>query len=194
MPPGRRRSRRSIALYLILATVAAGCDAEVGHEPVQSTACIEGGLFEAEIFGAIETRLEWRDADLECEGMPRPHGKGARLRFAGTGNADGENLDLAFIIALPDLEQGQSGRELPAGVTLMEESAGKFFSTPEPSTCWADITHHDLLQGDQADAGTRYRIGGSLYCVSPLAEVNGARNVTFTDVRFTGQLNWQVPQ
>lgn len=183
-----------MALYLILTAAAAGCGGEAGQTRVPGTACIEGGLFAAEVFGAIDTKLEWRDSRLACEGMPRPRGNGARLRFAGTGSSNGENLDLAFIVALPDLERGGSGRELTAGVTLMEEKSGTFFSTPEPSTCWADIADQQPLEDNTADSGTRYRIDGSLYCVSPLAEVNGNRNVTLTNVRFTGQLNWQVPE
>jgi hypothetical protein len=126
---------------------------------------------------------------------PRLRGHAAaawkRRQVALRGNG---NLDLAFIVALPDLERGGSGRELTAGVTLMEEKSGTFFSTPEPSTCWADIADQQPLEDNTADPGTRYRIDGSLYCVSPLAEVNGNRNVTLTNVRFTGQLNWQVPE
>jgi hypothetical protein len=190
----RPGSGRSIALYLILGAVAASCERDVAQPPAQGSACIEGGVLTAEVFGAIETSIDWREGDLECEGMPRPHGRGARLRFAGTGTSNGETIDLAFIIALPDLEKGRGGRELPAGVTLIEENSGKFFSTPEPSTCWADIEHQAPLGDQHAIADAEYRIKGLLYCVSPLAEVNGNRSVAFTDLSFAGRLNWRVPK
>jgi hypothetical protein len=183
-----------MALYLILPAVAAGC----GPEPVPPASatvnCVSDGELTAEVFGAIETRLEWRDDELECDGMPRPHGQGARLRFAGSARSNGETVALAFIIALPDLQQGKSADEIPAGVTLIEENAGHFFSTPEPSTCWADIEHQVPLDDSAAAAAPEYRIKGLLYCLSPLAEINGNRSVTFTDLHFSGRLDWRVPE
>jgi hypothetical protein len=155
---------------------------------------VNDGELSGEVYGAIESRLDWRDDKLECDGMPRPHGEGARLRFAGPAKADGETLNLAFIIALPRLEQGRRAREMPAGVTLIEENAGVFFSTPEPSTCWADIDQQVPLEEAAEDGAPEYRISGLLYCLSPLAEVNGNRSVTLTDLRFSGRLDWREPE
>jgi hypothetical protein len=186
--------RRSIALYLILLGLAAGCEPEPAPKGSPAANCVDDGELTAEVFGAIETSLEWRDDELECDGMPRPHGQGARLRFAGPALSNGETLSLAFIIALPDLQQGRSAAEIPAGVTLIEENEGHFFSTPEPSTCWADIEHQVPLDDAAVDAIPEYRIKGLLYCVSPLAEVNGSRSVTFTDLHFSGRLDWRVPE
>jgi len=185
--------RPRTALYLILLGLAAGCEADPVSKVSTSASCVSDGELAAEVFGAIETSLEWRDDELECDGMPRPHGQGARLRFAGPALSNGEMLNLAFIIALPDLEQGRSADEIPAGVTLIEETEGHFFSTPEPSTCWADIEHQVPLD-DSPDAIPEYRIKGLLYCLSPLAEVNGNRSVSFTDLRFSGRLDWRVPE
>jgi hypothetical protein len=194
MYPRRGPPRRSIALYLILLGLAAGCEKDPVQKRSPAANCVDDGVLTAEVFGAIETSLEWRDDELECDGMPRPHGQGARLRFAGPAIVNGETLNLAFIIALPDLQQGRSAAEIPAGVTLIEENKGHFFSTPEPSTCWADIEHQVPLDDAAVDTIPEYRIKGLLYCVSPLAEVNGNRSVTFTDLHFSGRLDWRVPE
>jgi hypothetical protein len=194
MRPYHARPGRSFALYLILLGLAAGCETDTGETGAVTADCVDDGELTARVYGAIETNLEWRDDDLECDGMPRPHGQGARLRFAGPATANGQTLNLAFIIALPGLKQGRSADELPAGVTLIEENAGRFFSTPEPSTCWADIEHQLPLQTAAADATPEYRIKGLLYCLSPLAEVNGKRSVTFTDLHFAGRLDWRAPE
>jgi len=187
-------ARRSIVLYLILLGLAAGCGPDPVPKRAATASCVNDGELTAEVFGAIETSLEWRDDELECDGMPRPHGQGARLRFAGPAHSKGETLSLAFIIALPDLQQGRSAAEIPAGVTLIEENEGHFFSTPEPSTCWADVEHQVPLDDTAVDAIPEYRIAGLLYCLSPLAEVNGNRSVTFTDLHFSGRLDWRVPE
>jgi len=190
----RAAPRRSIALYLILLGLGAGCEPDPVAKGSPTANCVDDGELTAEVFGAIEARLEWRDDELECDGMPRPHGQGARLRFAGPALSNGKTLSLAFIIALPDLQQGSSAAEIPVGVTLIEENEGHFFSTPEPSTCWADIEHQVPLDDAAVDAIPEYRIEGLLYCLSPLAEVNGNRSVTFTDLRFSGRLDWRVPE
>src|SRR5690606_23790117 len=108
-------------LYLILLVLASGCERDT-PAPAASIECIDGGALTARVYGAIEATLDWRGGQLECDGMPRPFGEGARLRFAGPATAQGEPLDLAFIIALPELRQGETARELAAGVTLIEES------------------------------------------------------------------------
>jgi len=194
MLPSHARAGRSLALYLILLSVAAGCERDTAEPGAATASCVDDGELTGEIYGAIETTLDWRDDELECDGMPRPHGEGARLRFAGPAMTDRETLNLAFIIALRRLEPGRSARELAAGVTLIEENAGVFFSTPEPSTCWADIEHQVPLQEPVEDGTPEYRIAGLLYCLSPLAEVNGNRSVTLTDLRFSGRLDWREPQ
>ncbi|MEX2496902.1 MAG: hypothetical protein WD448_12480 [Woeseia sp.] len=183
--------RRTIALYLILPIIAAGCAGDAPQETKTAADCIEGGELSATIVGSIESELRWLEDALECDGMPRPHGQGARLHFAGPATSRGENLRLAFIIALPDLMEGDSANELPAGVTLIDETAARFFSTPDAPSCWADIEQQQQLE-DLPDA--QYRIEGLLYCVSPLAEVNGGASVTFTDLRFAGRLSWQKPE
>jgi hypothetical protein len=174
--------------------VAAGCERDTAQTGRLTAECIADGELTADVFGGIEARLHWRDDMLECDGMPRPHGKGARLRFAGPATSNGETLQLTFIIALPGLEKGSRADELPAGVTLIDENAGRFFSTTETPACWADIEHQDPVDAANAYAEPEYRIEGLLYCVSPLAEVNGNSSVTFTDLRFAGRLSWRAPR
>jgi len=160
-------------------------------EPIaaeQPLACGTDGALVAEIYGGVRASIDWDAGELECQGMPRPNGEGARLRFAGpVGTADGERR-LAFILGLPDLHRGETGKELPTNVTLMEEGAGRFFGTQDAVNCWTDIeTHEQIEQGG-------YRISGILYCVAPLADLNGNSNISFTDLTFTGHITWEAPK
>lgn len=149
-----------------------------------SYACGENGFLTTSLHGAITTRLDWNAADLECEGMPRPAGEGARLRFAGS---DGER-QIAIIIAMPTLQRGSTGQEIASNVTLIEEGNGRFFSTPDLDNCWTDVTRVEAFD----ESTVRFSISGTLYCVQPLAEVNGPASVSLTELQFQGLLDWSA--
>jgi hypothetical protein len=70
----------------------------------------------------------------------------------------------------------------------MEEGGGRFFGTRDTVNCWTDIDLHEPVQ---PAASSTYRIGGVLYCVAPLADLNGTASISFADLRFTGRLDWQ---
>ena len=157
----------------------------------RTPACGNDGAFVAEIYGAVRASIHWDAAILECQGMPRPNGEGARLRFAGpSGAADGTRR-LAFILGLPDLVEGETAQELPNNVTLMEEGTGRFFGTRDAVNCWTDIETQEPLQSGESST---YRISGVLYCVAPLADLNGNSSISFADLQFTGRLDWGRPE
>lgn len=153
--------------------------------------CIYDGRLSTSIFGAIESELDWHQPGLRCEGMQRPRGQGARLRFAGEINSGDDALPLAFILSIPDLVRGEKGTELATRVTLIEEENARFFSTREASVCWSNISQQSRLQDSTgAEIENHYRISGITYCVAPVAELNGSASVTLSELHFTGQLRW----
>lgn len=159
--------------------VAGGAQTATG-----SHMCGRQGYLSANLFGAIAGPVDWAAADLDCAGMPRPGGEGARLRFAGSEN----DRQIAIIIAMPGLERGATGIEIASKVTLIEEGSGRFFSTTGLDSCWTDITTLESI--DEADS--RFTIGGTLYCVLPLAEVNGKSSVSIPELQFQGLLDWNA--
>ena len=146
--------------------------------------CGDTGRLEGQLYGAITGQLDWDEHDLECRGMPRPEGRGVRLRFAGA-LADGDRR-IAIIIAIPDLGREALGSEYRSNVTVIEEGTGRFFSTPDLDNCLTDIT---LLESIDA-GGDAFSVGGLLYCVSPLPEVNADSSISIPDLRFQGLLDW----
>ncbi len=186
---------RSTAVWLLVLPFFAACAPEAPPAPVPVAArCTADGALVANVFGSLEGRLEWRGDELACEGMQRPHGQGARLRFAGPALDGSEAERLAFIIALPKLKRGRTGTELEAGVTLILENTGRFYSSPEQAGCWADIDGHEpAADSDGSSGDNEYRISGLLYCLSPLAEVNGTASVSLRDLEFSGRLDWTDP-
>ena len=143
--------------------------------PEAAAGCVAKGHVRGRLVGSIDGNLDWSGATLRCEGMPRPGGRGARMRFAFA--------DHALIIALPDLERGVDGRELPANVTLIDEANGRFFGTADVDSCWADVV---------PQPGDPGRLDGRLYCIAPLAEINGDGTVTIAELSFAGIVDWSA--
>ena len=175
-----------VAVTALVAVTA--CDAEPDAAPatapalLQDSGCGDTGALSARLVGNIETVIDWTPPGLACDSMPRPAGAGLRLGF--TGQVDGRPL--AVIIALPGLEPGATAEGLPATVTLAVEGTGRFFSTADLESCWADI-------GTAATLGAgRYALEGLVYCLSPLGEVNGDAAVSLDDLRFTTLVDWST--
>ena len=182
--------RRRMALFVAVLTLPGACERPVATQETRYACDAEGRLV-VELYGGIRASLDWREAVLACEGMPRPNGQGARLRFAGPLGAAADERSVAFILGIPNLEEGRADVELPTNVTLVEEGTARFFGTQDTRSCWTDIEYQDPV----GMAGARaYRISGILYCVSPLAELNGGSSISFSELEFTGRLDWNQPE
>jgi hypothetical protein len=198
---GRLPARRIVALLLnCQCLMLAACEAPVTAADESAAAdtlapgCIADGQLSVQLYGSVRTTLAWEGAELECDGMIRPEDEGARLRFAGplpAAEPGVEQRSLAIIFGIPDLREGETARELPTNVTFIEEGVGRFFSTQDTDSCWTDVMVQERIT---AGGPAEYRIGGVLYCVAPLAELNGSSSINFTDIEFTGRLSWEFPE
>ena len=149
--------------------------------PARDTICAEDAYLEASIVGAIDALIRWTPDGLACAGGPRPGGEGIRLSFARPPDA---GPGLTVIIALPTLERRATGEDLLANVTIILEGEGRFFSTRNRETCWAAVS------GNEHTDGERYSVEGEVYCIGPLAEVQGDASVTIDGLRFRGSVDW----
>jgi hypothetical protein len=152
--------------------------------PPETRGCGERGYLRTSFYGEYSGPVDWSVGNLDCAGMPRPNGEGARLRFAGQSG----DLAIAIIVAMPDLERGSTAQELPSNVTVIEEGSGRFFSTSGLESCWTDIVSQQRID----ESSDTYFIAGTLYCIAPLAEVNGDSSVTVRELQFGGQLDWSA--
>lgn len=171
--------------------VLGACDDREEDALTPVYACTPDSFLATRLYGATPVMLDWQSDTLTCEGMPRPAGEGARIRLAGPIDDAADANIVAFILGLPDLERGRTARELATNVTFMEEGTGRFFSTADTSGCWTDIDFHDPLE---AGGGSAYRIGGTVYCVSALAALNGGASISFTELTFSARLDWDRPE
>jgi len=191
-----RPFRQKMPFLLGVLTFLGACEDKTAlDDPPESALvpvdCVRGGHLAVETFGAIKTDIDWNEPDIQCEGMQRPQGKGARLRFSGEINSVDNDWPLAIILSIPDLERGATANELATRVTLIDEENARFFSTRETDICWSNITEQSpLTDSDGTVIEHFYRISGLTYCVAPIAELNGTASVTLSDLEFTGQLRW----
>ncbi len=204
----KHREKAQFAALILLAALQGACgksgDFADDHESAVATTansaasflpasgpatlgCGDDGALTTTLYGALAGAVEWHPADMQCEGMPRPNGAGARLRFAG--NVGDDAMQLAFIIALPDLERGIDGAGFTSNVTVIDEGNSRFFSTPNLESCWTDVGTQAALD-DGGNSGDRFAIDGILYCISPLPEINGDASISIPELRFSGQLDW----
>ena len=154
--------------------------------PVLSdSGCGENGSLQTTLFGGLQATVNWPGAEMQCESMQRPNGEGIRMRF--TGDVAGERL--AIIIAVPGIQAGEPAAELPSNVTVMVEGSGRFYSTPNLDSCWTDVSSQSAVPGARGS----YVISGTLYCVSPLGQVNGDAAVSIPELSFSTVVKWNVP-
>lgn len=181
----------SFALAPLIAMLGA-CERSVPEAtPPAPFPCDRDGFLSVELVGGTRATLDWRADTLTCESMPRPDGEGARLRMSGPlSDAPDANI-VAFILGIPALDKGATGKELATNVTFMEEGTGRFFGARDTNDCWTDIHRHEVV-GTVDES--QYRISGTVYCISPLAELNGASSISFTDLQFASRLSWEFPE
>ena len=94
------------------------------------------GYLRARIRGAMNLDVNWHNAELQCEGGPRPDGSGLRVAFAGPAHADGRRLRLVF--GVDAVHEGRAGHDLPTNLTVIFEGEDRLFATRGDDHCTVD--------------------------------------------------------
>src|SRR6201995_3811541 len=87
-PPLRAMSRLFAAMCAavgLLAALPVESASPLDPSPPSKFACLMGGhgYLRARIRGALNLDIDWHNAEMECDGGPRPDGRGIRVSFAG---------------------------------------------------------------------------------------------------------------
>jgi len=140
------------------------------------------GFLSGRLYSALDERIDWSGADMNCEGMLRPDGDGIRLLFASQKSRGGK---LVFVFGIDGSLEKLKGKERPTNITIIDESDGRFFSTGGHNRCWATIEKIETVLNEAAAA---YQINGEVYCTGGLPSLSDNRSVTLGDFRFSGRL------
>lgn len=152
--------------------------------PAVADACLPGdaGFLTMRLRGSIEAEIRWREPGLECNGMPRPDGRGLRLHFAGKREGGG---DLSVVFAAPDLGMGVSATGVPVNVTLLDGAGERIYGTQGDSRCFFDQVRQRALL-DASLPPRSYRVDAKGYCTAPARAVDGDGAVMLTRFDFAG--------
>jgi hypothetical protein len=155
-----------------------------------SAGCLasRNGYLRASIRGALDLDLDWRNAEVACEGGARPENRGIRVSFAGPLRADGRRLRLVFGIS--NATEGRSDRALPTNVTVIFEGEKRIFATRGDDKCTVD----ELLQeriGDLSGASRLYRVVARGFCIAPATSVDHRERIVISRFDFAGRVVYE---
>jgi hypothetical protein len=143
------------------------------------------GYLRAQLRGAQNLDVDWHDAELACDGGPRPGGLGVRVAFAGPPHPDGRRLRMVFGISR--IREGRSGRELPTNVTIIFEGEQRLFSTRGDDHCTVDKLRQERI-GALGGPKRYWRIVARGFCVSPASTLNSDARILVTSFDFVGDV------
>lgn len=180
--------------FLALVLVGLTCTACAGDSgtpaataPAPAPCAATDGFLSAQLRGALTHDISWKGADLQCEGGPRPEGKGVRVTFAGPLPAAGDAVtapprQLRFIFGI-DLDDAAAGeaRVLPTNITVIVEGAQQLFATRGDDRCAIESLERQPLQGTQLE---QVRARG--YCISPAVDLASDTTLLIPTFEFTG--------
>jgi len=166
------------------ASIAAASPAQAVPAPA-AKGCLPGGngYLRARIRGALNLDIDWHDAEIECEGGPRPDGSGLRVSFAGPRHADGRRLRLVFGVGA--VHEGRAGRALPTNLTVIFEGEERVFATRGEDHCTVDELRQERL-GALGGSLRSWRIVARGFCTSPASTLNSDARILVSRFDFAG--------
>ena len=176
------------AATLLLAPALGGAAAESAAAPA-SKGCLPSGngFLRARIRGVLNLDVDWRNAELECEGAARPDGSGIRLSFAGPLRSDGRRLRMVFGVARA--AEGATGSALPTNLTVIFEGEQRLFATRGDDKCTVDKLEQERVGSVGGDVRS-YRVVASGFCTEPANTLNDKERIVVSSFDFAGRVTY----
>jgi hypothetical protein len=196
MRDGVWRKSRWLSLCLMAAALAqaAGSPAPAGPSATAapSAGCLASGngFLRARIRGALNLDIDWKNAELECDGSERPNGHGIRLSFAGPARSGGRRLRMVFGVATA--AEGAPGHALPTNLTIIFEGEQRLYSTRGEDRCTVDDLKEERVGA--LDSSLRsYRVVARGFCTLPATALDRDERILVTRFDFAGRVNFDNP-
>jgi hypothetical protein len=171
---------RLVMSCLLLPVLVACAQKPAAEADVQSvaTGCLPAGdgRLEAQLRGAFVADIYWDNAQMQCDGGPRPDGAGLRVTIAGT---QGERqLRFIFGIDLVDTASGPA-QALPTNLTVIVEGEARLYATRGDDKCAVENLERVGLAAGQE------RVTARGYCLGPAADMAGGAPLLVPTFSFT---------
>jgi hypothetical protein len=141
------------------------------------------GYLRARIRGALNLDIDWSNAELECDGGPRPDGSGVRVSFAGPPHGDGRRTRLVFGVGA--VHEGRTGRDLPTNLTVIFEGEERLFATRGADHCTVDELRQERV-GALGGPKRTWRIIARGYCIAPASTLSSDARILVSRFDFAG--------
>jgi hypothetical protein len=149
------------------------------------------GYLRARIRGALKLDVTLHNAELECDGGPRPDGSGIRVSFAGPARSDGRRLRIVFGVARAT--EGTPGRELPTNLTVIFEGEQRMFATRGDDKCTVDEFNQERV-GALGGPIRTYRVTARGFCIAPVKALNSEQTILVNSFDFAGLVTFEEPE
>jgi hypothetical protein len=186
--PHRACSAAGLLVALIFTHVASG------ETPTNETAhgadgcfTVGGGYLRARIRGALDLDLNWQNADMQCEGGPRPSGNGIRVSIGGPGGRDGHRIRLVFGVA--GVGEGRGGQALRTNLTILFEGERRIFATQGDDKCTVDSLTQERVESLAAGRAV-YRVTARGFCLGPATSLSREERLVLTSFDFAGRVEF----
>jgi hypothetical protein len=175
-----------LTLLLLSSPAAAPAAAEpAAGAHAAASGCLPGGngYLRARIRGAMNLDIDWHNAEIECEGGPRPGGSGVRVAFAGPQHGDGRRLRMVFGVG--EVREGSSGHDLPTNLTVIFEGEERLFATRGEDHCTVDELRQERV-GALGGPRRSWRIVARGFCIAPASTLSSDARILVSRFDFAG--------
>jgi len=174
----------------LLHAACAAPPANPATEPAAKTGCFAAGdgYLRARLRGAVDLDLDWKDAQMQCEGGPRPSGNGVRVSIGGPLRGEGRRIRLVFGIG--GVGEGHGGETLRTNVTILFEGEHRVFATLGDDKCTVDSLTQQRVESLGADRAI-YRVEARGFCLGPATSLSKGERVLLTSFDFAGRVEFE---
>jgi len=141
------------------------------------------GFLRARIRGALDLDIDWSNAEIECDGGPRPDGSGVRVSFAGPPHGDGRRMRLVFGVG--SVHEGRAGHDLPTNLTVIFEGEERLFATRGADHCTVDELQQERV-GALGGPKRSWRIIARGFCIAPASTLSSDARILVSRFDFAG--------
>jgi hypothetical protein len=175
------------AFAAVLLAVTANASSSPTPPPAGCLAAGDGYL-RARVRGALALDLDWKNAEMECQGGPRPSGNGVRVSIGGPLRGDGRRIRLVFGVG--GIKEGGRGQALRTNVTLLFEGEQRIFATRGDDKCTVDSLDQQRVE-TLGPGRAAYRVVARGFCIGPATSLSRNERVFVTSFDFAGRIEFE---